>query len=265
MKPKLGLPGKVVAAVLFAVIMLNAALASALWSASVSVGVRISTASQPAQLPVFRVGKSKATFVGGTGPFPTIAQIKSERIWLDFGVVAQGNSDNSNEILLVDNPGSASYALNTSLTPEIRGLFSSVQLLPAAVSPGGTATLAMKLDTHGVAIGSYEGTLTVSDLFGTFTRDIPVSVKVVAPSDEKATRDEAEVTDGSGPSAGAPRVRTTPVTPAPKATKPRTTPVPDPAAEPKPKPEPKPEPEPVPEPAPEPEPVPTPDSPPSLP
>lgn len=186
MKPKLRTAGVLISAMLCGVVVFHAASAVALWSASVSTGVSISTAPQPAQLPVFRVGKSKATFVGGTGPFPTIAQVESQHMWLDFGVVAQGNSNNSNEILLIDNPGPASYALSASLSPEIRGLFSSVELLPAAVSPGGTATLAMKLDTHGVAIGSYEGTLTVSDLFGAFTSEIPVMVKVVAPGNSHA-------------------------------------------------------------------------------
>jgi len=158
----------------------------ALWSASVSTEFSITSAEPPpaSAPPVFRVGKSKATIVNGTGPFEPIAHIDGDRIWLDFGVLAEGNSNNSPEVLLIDNPGEVPYSLSAPLTTEIRGAFSAVWLEPATLSPGGTATLGMKLDTRGLAVGSYEGTLTVCDLSGAFSKDIPVRFEVVAPGGE---------------------------------------------------------------------------------
>jgi hypothetical protein len=171
-----------VTVLLFAAMMLYAAPASALWSASVSVGVSISTAPQPSQMPVFRVGKSKATFVGGTGPFPTIAQMESGRLWLDFGAVAQGNSNNSRDILRLETPGPAPYELRTSLSSEIRDLFAPLKQMPEPLWPGESATLGMKIDSTRAAPGLYEGTLTVSDALGGFTSEIPIKVMVVEPS-----------------------------------------------------------------------------------
>lgn len=180
----LPLPGRIACAVLCAALALTlgALPALALWSASATVSVQIASAPpEPVSAPpVFRAGKSKATIVNGTGPFEPIAHIDGDRVWLDFGVLAQGNSDNSPEVLLIDNPGEVPYALSASLTAEIRSAFPAISLTPAALFPGGTSTLGMKLDTHGLAVGSYEGTLTVCDLYGTFSEDIPVHFDVVA-------------------------------------------------------------------------------------
>ncbi|MHB1340879.1 MAG: hypothetical protein ACYC77_01460 [Coriobacteriia bacterium] len=262
-----------VAACTITCLLLTAIQATALWSASVSVGVSISTGEpvpQPAA-PVFRAGKSRATFVGGTGPFPPIAHIDGDTVWLDFGIVSEGNSDNSPEVLLIDNPGEVAYALSVSLSPGLRSLFPQVNLSPAALGAHETAVLGMKLDTHGVPVGSYEGTLTVSDLFGSFSREIPVKVTVVAPKVEAgeeappqpaADLQEKSIIPPTKPAVPAPAPVTEPVVGDNKIHVP-TVPEPEPAPDPAPDPDPAPEPEPDPAPEPGPEPEPTPDPPPS--
>jgi hypothetical protein len=237
--------------------------AAALLGNSVSAGVRFKGACQQPIAAVFREGKSRATDAGGTGPSPRIAHVDGTSVWLDFGAVSEGNSNNSPEVLLIDNPGDIPYALSASLSTDIRTLFSVVSLAPESLPPGGTSTLGMKLDTHGVAPGSYEGTLTVADLFGSFTKEIQVRVKVLAPSEKQATEDEQGVPGGPRASTGTPRVRIAPVVPEQNAPKPRITPDPDP--DPEPDPDPAPDPPPAPEPEADPEPPPSPDVPPSLP
>ncbi|MDP3630463.1 MAG: hypothetical protein Q8S43_05845, partial [Actinomycetota bacterium] len=231
------------------------AQAFALWSATVSVGMSVSSAASEAAAPIFHVGKSKATFSGGCGPFPHIAHRDGDRLWLDFGVVPEGNSNNSPEVLLIENPGKVPYALSASLSANIRGLFRSVTISPEALTGGHTSVLGMKLNTQGAVPGSYEGTLTVSDLFGTFTRHIPVRVEIVGSGgDETLNAEPTPSVDSlpTGPGSGG----DTNATPAPAPTP---TPKPTPKPVPQPTPVPVPTPEPTPEPKPEPTPEPLPD------
>lgn len=186
-----------IAAVTLAILPLAAVKTSALWSSSVSTTVRVTSAEDAPSSLHFRIGKSKATFTGGTGPFPSIAHIDGDRVWLDFGTVTTENSNNSPEVLLLGNRGTVPCTLGVSLSSDIHTLFSVVRLYPDVLMPGEASVLAMKLDTRGVTPGLYEGVLTVSDPHRNLVKRIPLQVRVVA-SEPKIEPDLSGSVEESG-------------------------------------------------------------------
>ncbi len=188
--------------------------ADALWSAHVSATITVVSAPAPDAPPSVMPGRSRATYVHGKGPFPRIARVVEGELMLDFGEVPQGNANTSPDVLVVANPGSQAYALSAVLSSDVAPLFERVEFSPAAVQPGDASHLAMKLRTRDVAPGIYTGTLTISDLFGTFVRAIPVRIAVVGtrspmPESAHGSRDVAP------PAAASPRAAETTSTPEP--------------------------------------------------